>query len=126
MWTPTFGPPQPAPGSCRPSRQRSRCSGDPGGPRPTGHSAREKSMSEKTEQASSIRNIAEEPWQEFPAPVGAALSKALVRPATVGSRQIDYRISPYRPMASVKTPTPNVTEQVYHFPAGEGPKEIDR
>ncbi len=45
----------------------------------------------------SIRNIAEEPWQEFPAHHGGALSKALVRPETAGSRRIDYRISTYRP-----------------------------
>ena len=48
-------------------------------------------MSEK--YVASVRNIAEEPWQQFPAHYGGALSKALVRPETVGSRQIDYRIS---------------------------------
>ena len=40
-----------------------------------------------------VRNIVEEPWQEFPGHFGGALSKALVRPETAGSRLIDYRIS---------------------------------
>jgi len=79
----------------------------------------------KKKQTASIRNIAEEPWQEFPAHVGGALSKALVRPETVGSRQIDYRISTYRPMAYVKTHTHKVQEQVYHVLDGEGLMEID-
>jgi hypothetical protein len=30
----------------------------------------------------SVRNIAEEPWQEFPGHFGGALSKALVHPAS--------------------------------------------
>ena len=34
--------------------------------------------------APSIRSIAEEPWQQFPGHYGGALSKALVRPETVG------------------------------------------
>lgn len=48
-----------------------------------------------------IRNIAEEPWQEFPNHFGSALSKALIHPDTTGSRQLDYRISTYAPMAYV-------------------------
>jgi len=79
----------------------------------------------KKKQVASIRNIAEEPWQEFPAHVGGALSKALVRPETVGSAQLDYRISTYRPMAYVKTHTHKVQEQVYHVLDGEGLMEID-
>src|SRR3546814_19637378 len=75
--------------------------------------------------AASIRNIAEEPWQEFPAHIGGALSKALVRPETAGSRQIDYRISTYQPMAYVKTHTHKVQEQVYHVLDGDGLMEID-
>ncbi|MGB0084830.1 MAG: cupin domain-containing protein [Rhodomicrobiaceae bacterium] len=73
----------------------------------------------------SIRNIAEEPWQQFPAHYGGALSKALVRPETVGSRQIDYRISTYQPMAYVEPHAHKVQEQVYHVLEGEGLIEID-
>ena len=76
-------------------------------------------------QAPSIRNISEEPWQEFPAHYGGALSKALVRPETVGSRQIDYRISTYQPMAYVEKHAHKVQEQVYHVLDGEGLMEID-
>ncbi len=75
--------------------------------------------------APSIRNIAEEPWQEFPGHFGGALSKALVRPETVGSRQIDYRISTYQPMAYVERHSHRVQEQVYHVLDGEGMMEID-
>jgi mannose-6-phosphate isomerase-like protein (cupin superfamily) len=72
----------------------------------------------------SVRNIAEEPWQQFPAHYGGALSKALVRPETVGSRQIDYRISTYQPMAYVERHVHKVQEQVYHVLDGEGLMEI--
>ncbi len=74
---------------------------------------------------SSIRNIAEEPWQQFPDHFGGALSKALVHPDTVGSRQIDYRISAYQPMAYVKLHAHKLQEQVYHVLDGEGVMEID-
>lgn len=80
-------------------------------------------MSETPYQAS-IRNIAEEPWQEFPAHHGGALSKALVRPETTGSRRIDYRISTYQPMAYVERHAHAVQEQVYHILDGEGLMEI--
>ena len=73
----------------------------------------------------SIRNIAEEPWQQFPGHFGGALSKALVRPETVGSRQIDYRISTYQPMAYVERHVHKVQEQIYHVIDGEGLMEID-
>lgn len=72
-----------------------------------------------------IRNIAEEPWQEFPGHHGGALSKALVRPETVGSRRIDYRISCYQPMARVEAHAHRVQEQVYHVLEGEGLMEIE-
>ncbi len=71
-----------------------------------------------------IRNIAEEPWQQFPAHYGSALSKALVHPDTTGSRQIDYRISTYQPMAYVERHVHKVQEQVYHILDGEGLMEI--
>ena len=51
----------------------------------------------------SIRNVVEEPWQQFPGHFGGALSKALVRPENLGSRLVDYRISTYQPMAYVET-----------------------
>lgn len=72
-----------------------------------------------------IRNIAEEPWQEFPGHHGGALSKALVRPETVGSRRIDYRISTYRPMARVEPHAHRVQEQIYHVLEGEGLLELE-
>ncbi len=71
-----------------------------------------------------IRNIAEEPWQQFPDHYGGALSKALVHPDTTGSRQIDYRISTYAPMAYVERHAHKVQEQVYHVLDGEGLMEI--
>ena len=81
---------------------------------------------EKVESyVASIRNIAEEPWQEFPAHYGGALSKALVRPETVGSRQLDYRISTYQPMAYVERHAHKVQEQIYHVLDGEGLMQID-
>lgn len=75
-------------------------------------------MTEKP--VSSIRNIAEEPWKEFPKHYGGALSKALVRPETTGSQKIDYRISTYRPMAYVEKHVHQIQEQVYHILDGEG------
>jgi len=74
---------------------------------------------------SSIRNIAEEPWQQFPGHFGSALSKALVHPDTTGSRLVDYRISTYQPMGYVERHVHKVQEQVYHVLAGEGLMEID-
>lgn len=74
---------------------------------------------------SSIRNMAEEPWQQFPGHFGSALSKALVHPDTTGSRMIDYRISTYQPMGYVERHVHKVQEQVYHILDGEGMMEID-
>ena len=75
--------------------------------------------------ASSIRNMAEERWQQFPGHFGSALSKALVHPDTVGSLQIDYRISTYQPMAYVEPHAHKIQEQVYHVLDGEGLMVID-
>ncbi|WP_108661408.1 cupin domain-containing protein [Acuticoccus kandeliae] len=72
----------------------------------------------------SVRNIAEEPWQQFPNHFGGALSKALVRPETTGSKLLDYRISTYQPMAYVALHAHKVQEQVYHVLEGEGLMEI--
>jgi len=79
----------------------------------------------KKKQAALIRNLAEVPWQEFPGHFGGALSKALVRPETAGSRLIDYRISRYQPMAYVALHTHKLQEQVYHVLEGEGMMELD-
>lgn len=78
-----------------------------------------------TERKSIIRNIAEEPWQQFPDHHGGALSKALVHPTTTGSTQLDYRISTYAPMAYVARHVHQRQEQVYHVLEGEGLMEID-
>jgi mannose-6-phosphate isomerase-like protein (cupin superfamily) len=72
-----------------------------------------------------IRNVVETPWQQFPGHFGGALSKALVRPETAGSRHVDYRISTYQPMAHVETHAHRVQEQIYHVLEGEGSMEID-
>lgn len=77
-----------------------------------------------TERKSVIRNIAEEPWQQYPGHFGSALSKALVAPETTGAQLIDYRISTYQPMAYVERHVHKVQEQVYHILAGEGLMEI--
>ena len=81
-------------------------------------------MSDK-KAAASIRNVVEEPWQQFPGHFGGALSKALVRPENVGSRLVDYRISTYQPMAYVERHAHKVQEQIYHVLEGEGMMEID-
>lgn len=75
-------------------------------------------------RSATIRNIVDEPWQEFPGHYGGALSKALVRPENVGSRLVDYRISTYRPMAYVELHAHRVQEQIYHVLDGEGMMEI--
>ena len=72
-----------------------------------------------------VSNIAEIPWQEFPGHFGSALSKALVRPETCGSRRIDHRISCYQPMAHVAEHVHQVQEQVYHVLEGVGRLTLD-
>lgn len=83
-------------------------------------------MKNKSKKATGlIRNVVEVPWQEFPGHFGSALSKALVRPETAGSRLIDYRISRYQPMAHVVLHAHRMQEQVYHVLEGEGMMELD-
>jgi len=77
------------------------------------------------ERKTCIRNIAEEPWQQFPGHFGSALSKALVAPSTTGSQLMDYRISTYQPMGYVERHVHKVQEQVYHILDGEGLMEIE-
>jgi mannose-6-phosphate isomerase-like protein (cupin superfamily) len=72
-----------------------------------------------------LRNIADIAWQEFPGHFGGALSKALVRPETCGSRHIDHRISCYQPMAHVAEHVHRVQEQVYHVLDGVGLLTLD-
>ena len=78
------------------------------------------STSHRTPPEPFVRNIADIAWQEFPGHFGGALSKALVRPETCGSRRIDHRISCYQPMAHVAEHVHRVQEQVYHVLEGEG------
>ncbi len=82
-------------------------------------------MNKENKATASIRNVVEEPWQQFPGHFGGALSKALVRPENLGSRLVDYRISTYQPMAYVERHTHKVQEQIYHVLEGEGCMEID-
>ncbi|UKV13903.1 cupin domain-containing protein [Thalassospiraceae bacterium SW-3-3] len=77
------------------------------------------------ERKTCVRNIAEEPWQQYPGHFGSALSKALVAPETTGSQLMDYRISTYQPMGYVERHVHKVQEQVYHILDGEGLMEID-
>ena len=77
------------------------------------------------ERKTCVRNIAEEPWQQYPGHFGSALSKALVAPETTGSQLMDYRISTYQPMGYVERHVHKIQEQVYHILDGEGLMEID-
>ena len=76
--------------------------------------------------AAVIRNVVETPWQQFPGHFGGALSKALVRPETAGSKLVDYRISTYQPMAYVEMHSHKVQEQIYHVLEGEGAMYIGK
>jgi quercetin dioxygenase-like cupin family protein len=76
------------------------------------------------EREAFIRNIAEARWHELPGHHGGALSKLLVHPEATGSRELDFRISCYAPMAYVARHKHNVQEQIYHVLEGEGLMEI--
>ncbi len=82
-------------------------------------------MKSKQKPEALIRNVVEEPWQQFPGHFGGALSKALVGPETPGAKLIDYRISCYQPMAYVALHKHKVQEQVYHVLEGEGMMEMN-
>ena len=73
-----------------------------------------------------IRELAEAMWEEPPAHYGGAFSKMLVRPETVGSKRIDYRISVYQPRAYVAPHKHKIQEQIYHILDGEGLMEIEK
>ena len=83
------------------------------------------STSTPTPLAPFVSHIAQIPWQEYPGHFGGALSKALVGPATCGSRRIDFRISSYQPMAHVAEHVHQVQEQVYHVLEGVGLLTLD-
>jgi quercetin dioxygenase-like cupin family protein len=72
-----------------------------------------------------VSHLAQIDWQQYPGHFGGALSKALVRPETCGSRRIDFRISCYQPMAFVQEHVHQVQEQVYHVLQGEGLLTLD-
>lgn len=71
------------------------------------------------------RNLAELPWIQYPGHFHQALSKAIVTPATVGSRFFDHRISTYEAGAYVESHSHKVQEQIYHVLAGEGILVVD-
>lgn len=72
-----------------------------------------------------VRNIAEVLWENPPAHSPGAISKMLVRPETVGSEHMDFRISTYQPMSYVEPHAHKVQEQIYHVLEGEGLMELD-
>ncbi len=71
------------------------------------------------------RNLGELFWTQYPGHFNQALSKAIVTPATVGSRFFDYRISSYEPGAHVESHVHAVQEQIYHVLSGEGILVLD-
>jgi len=83
------------------------------------------SQSDRKPQDPFVSHIVEIAWQQFPGHFGGALSKALVRPETCGSRRVDFRISCYQPMAYVQEHVHQVQEQVYHVLEGEGLLTLD-
>jgi mannose-6-phosphate isomerase-like protein (cupin superfamily) len=77
------------------------------------------------EKRAVTRNLAELLWVQYPGHFNQALSKAIVTPATVGSRFFDHRISSYEPGAHVETHSHKVQEQIYHVLSGEGVLTLD-
>jgi mannose-6-phosphate isomerase-like protein (cupin superfamily) len=79
-----------------------------------------------TEETHAVtRNLAELPWIQYPGHFNQALSKAIVTPATVGSRFFDHRISTYEAGAHVESHVHKVQEQIYHVLSGEGILVLD-
>jgi mannose-6-phosphate isomerase-like protein (cupin superfamily) len=77
------------------------------------------------EKRAVTRNLAELPWIQYPGHFNQALSKAIVTPATVGSRFFDHRISTYEAGAHVESHVHKVQEQIYHVLSGEGILVLD-
>ncbi|MBV5265859.1 cupin domain-containing protein [Pinisolibacter aquiterrae] len=71
------------------------------------------------------RNLGELMWIQYPGHFNQALSKAIVTPATVGSRFFDHRISSYEPGAHVEAHVHAVQEQIYHVLSGQGLLIVD-
>lgn len=71
------------------------------------------------------RNLAEIRYIQYPGHFEQALSKAIVTPATVGSRFFDHRMSSYEPGAYVESHVHKVQEQIYHVLSGEGVLTVD-
>ena len=71
------------------------------------------------------RNLGEIFWVQYPGHFNQALSKAIVTPATTGSRFFDHRISSYEPGAHVESHVHKVQEQIYHVLSGEGVLMVD-
>ena len=72
-----------------------------------------------------VQNLAEVMWKLLPGHSPGAISKMLVRPETVGSRLVDFRISTYQPMSHVEPHTHKIQEQIYQVVEGEGLMELD-
>ena len=83
------------------------------------------SVNDRSPREAFVSPMAMIPWQQYPGHFGGALSKALVRPETCGSRRIDFRISCYQPMAHVAEHVHKVQEQIYHVLDGEGVLTLD-
>ena len=71
------------------------------------------------------RNLAEIRYIQYPGHFEQALSKAIVTPATVGSRFFDHRMSSYEPGAYVESHVHKVQEQIYHVLEGSGLMVVD-
>ena len=71
------------------------------------------------------RNLGELLWTQYPGHYNQALSKAIVTPATTGSRFFDHRISSYESGAHVESHVHAVQEQIYHVLSGEGLLIVD-
>lgn len=74
----------------------------------------------EAKQYAVTRNLAELHWVQYPGHHNQALSKAIVTPATTGSRFFDHRISSYEAGAHVEPHAHKVQEQIYHVLSGEG------
>src|ERR1700710_1709133 len=71
------------------------------------------------------QNLGELLWVQYPGHFNRALSKAIVTPATVGSKFFDHRISSYEPGAHVESHVHMIQEQIYHVLSGEGVLVVD-
>ena len=82
-------------------------------------------MTTPPERRPMVRRSAEYLWERPPHHDAGALSKMLVRPDVCGARNLDHRISTYRPGDGVAVHAHPEQEQIYHVLSGEGLLEID-